>query len=134
MRLVLLTRYYPPEVSGGARRPNALVQSLRGIGIDVLVIAPQGALDPNIVGVPHPSYPAVPDFAASNSSSDAQQKQLLSFSEVLRLTLMLPDPEIRWSLRAAKVAREAVSQADALQHHDKFRKAAARLDRTVRPN
>ncbi len=112
MRLVLLTRYYPPEVSGGARRPNALVQSLRGMGIDVLVIAPQGALDPNLVGVPHPSYPAVPGSASSNSNSDVQQKQHLSFSELLRLTLLLPDPEIRWALRAARVAREAVSQAD----------------------
>ncbi len=106
MRIVFLTRYYPPEIAGGARRPSTLVRALRTLGADVTLVAPLGAEDAHCIGVPHPSFPAVPDIAASRSGTK------MSIGDRLRSTFLLPDPEVRWALRAADAALEAAKKAD----------------------
>lgn len=105
MRIVLLTRFYPPEVSGGARRPHGLVTAWRADGHDVTVVAPAGAEDAQLIAVPHPTYPARP--AASTDRSGGP-----NLASWLRTQLLLPDPEVRWALRAARAAEAAARAAD----------------------
>ena len=54
--LLIITRHYPPEVSGGARRPYLLACGLRDRGYRVAVaspFAPEG--EPDWIHVPHPA-------------------------------------------------------------------------------
>lgn len=105
MRIVLLTRFYPPEVSGGARRPHGLVAGWRADGHQVTVVAPAGADDPHLIAVPHPRFPASPAPLQERSGG-------ARIADWLRANLLLPDPEVRWALRAAVAAEPAVRDAD----------------------
>jgi glycosyltransferase involved in cell wall biosynthesis len=103
MRLLFMTRYYPPEISGGARRPHALVNALRQAGVDVTVCAPKGATDPQMIAVPHPSYPARMDGRNEGKPASGPKGLVASILRWARLNLLLPDPEIRWAMRAVAV-------------------------------
>lgn len=96
MRLLILTRYYPPEISGGARRPKGFVEALRNAGVDVTLCGPSGIVDDNFIAVPHPSFPALPrDDGKTNALNLLERTK-----DWARKHLMLPDPEIRWALRS----------------------------------
>lgn len=97
MRILLIARHYPPAISGGARRPYLLARELRALGHKVFVVAP--ALPDGEPGViaPHPNRDPATAAAASVGS----------MRDVLREWLLWPDPDIRWSLRAATVAAQA---------------------------
>jgi glycosyltransferase involved in cell wall biosynthesis len=95
MRLLVVTRYYPPEVSGGARRPKALVEGLRAAGVDVTLCGPSGIEDENFIDVSHPSFPAVPSDVGTSGDVPASK----GLADWARRHLLLPDPEIRWALR-----------------------------------
>lgn len=94
MRLLLIARHYPPAVSGGARRPFFLANALRDLGAEVFVVAPSLPDGEPGVAVPHPNRDPSPSPNAAG----------LSPRDVLREYLLWPDPDIRWSSRAAKVA------------------------------
>jgi glycosyltransferase involved in cell wall biosynthesis len=89
--VLILTRHYPPAVSGGAKRPFLLAQGLRASGADVRVCAP--SLPDREAGwqVPHPNR----DPAAFGGPQRA------SIRDVARDWLLWPDPDIRWCQRAA---------------------------------
>jgi glycosyltransferase involved in cell wall biosynthesis len=106
LKIILLTRYFPPEISGGARRPSALVRAWRELGAQVTVVGPAGIEDEDCVQIPHPSFPAIPDLSASHGSVPA------SISDRMRRAILLPDPEVRWALRAARMARPVATNAD----------------------
>jgi glycosyltransferase involved in cell wall biosynthesis len=106
VRIVLLTRYYPPEISGGARRPSALVRAWRNLGATVTVVAPMGADETEIITVSHPSFPAEPALSASRKGARD------SFGAIMRRAFLLPDPEVRWALRAARLAAPHVTASD----------------------
>jgi glycosyltransferase involved in cell wall biosynthesis len=101
MRLLLLTRYYPPEISGGARRPKALVDGLRAAGIDVTLCGPSLIEDPQLIPVPHPSFPAI----QGNRGPAASIPPSAAMMNWARRHLLLPDPEIRWALRAVAAVK-----------------------------
>lgn len=84
----------------------ALARAWRDLGAHVTVIAPEGADDDDLIGVRHPSFPATPDL---NASRHINHEPLGSR---LRHALLLPDPEVRWSLRAAEAAVHAANKAD----------------------
>jgi glycosyltransferase involved in cell wall biosynthesis len=88
--IVLICRHFPPAVSGGARRPYLLAQELIRRGHRVVVIAPQECTGIDVIPVPH-SHP-------EPSSLPPRQPGL---RDLLREWLLLPDPDIRWALRAA---------------------------------
>lgn len=93
MKLLLLARHYPPAVSGGARRPFLLAGALRARGCEVFVAAPslpEG--EPGAVA-PHPNRDPSTAPAAAPTLRD-----------MARELLLWPDPDIRWSRRAARVA------------------------------
>lgn len=97
MKILLLCRYFDPEVSGGARRPRALADGLTELGHEVVIAAPKGADFENIIEVPHPSFPV--KFAEKES------KQRFEISNWLRKALLFPDPEIRWALRLVSIVK-----------------------------
>lgn len=95
MKILFITRYFPPEASGGARRPRALINILRKMGHDVWVAGPQGIDDQQIIIAAHPNFPA--KIYSETRLQEASSAP--SFSEKLRLYFMLPDTEISWALR-----------------------------------
>lgn len=89
-RIALIARHYPPAVSGGARRPADLVRALRAAGVIVDVIAPSLPDGESGLAIPHPNRdPATGPPAAPTLRDHARE------------LLLWPDPDIRWSLRAA---------------------------------
>lgn len=99
--IVLLTRHYPPERAGGSRRPYALATGLRALGHRVIVVAPHGAQDVDLIEVPHPVFPVV----EKNDHLDTRVRPTLL--DWLRRWLLLPDPEIRWAFRAMRAIEAA---------------------------
>ncbi|NWG72338.1 MAG: glycosyltransferase [Parvularculaceae bacterium] len=97
MRILLIARHYPPAVSGGARRPYLLARELRALGHEIFVIAP--ALPEGEPGVVAPHANRDP-ATLSGDAADGMR-------DVLREWLLWPDPDIRWSMRAATAAAEA---------------------------
>lgn len=107
MRILFLTRFYPPEISGGARRPHSLVQALRALGVSVTICAPSGIVDEDYIGVPHPIFPAVlpGEQSTSPASKPSAKNWVTSVLDWVRKSLLLPDPEIRWAMRAMSYVR-----------------------------
>ncbi|MBY0422923.1 MAG: hypothetical protein K2Q06_11515, partial [Parvularculaceae bacterium] len=96
MRLLLIARHYPPAVSGGARRPFLLARALRSRGCEVFVVAPSlPDGEPGRV-VPHP-----------NRDAGTAPPAPPGWRDHARDWLLWPDPDIRWSRRAAAAALAA---------------------------
>ena len=99
MHILLLARHYPPEVSGGARRPYLLTKALRKKGVRVTVVAPfSNPDDGDCVCVPHPVYGEAPP---NHGTANAPPPRGGAVRDALRQWLLWPDPEIRWCRRAA---------------------------------
>jgi len=99
MHILLLARHYPPEISGGARRPFLMTKALRKRGIRVTVVAPfANPDDPDFICVPHPVYGETPPEPLAAVNSGPQ----MTVRNRLRQWLLWPDPEIRWCRRAAR--------------------------------
>jgi glycosyltransferase involved in cell wall biosynthesis len=92
MKLLLLTRHYPPAVSGGAKRPFLLARALREAGVEVRVCAPSLPDGEPGWAVPH----------AHRDPSTEGGPSGFSLSGMARGLLLWPDPDIRWCLRAAE--------------------------------
>ena len=96
MKIVIIARHYPPEVSGGARRPSLYAAALRGRGHHVRVVspfAPQHPDDLQVVGPPLPQ-----------GDAPARARPLRT---ALARGLRYPDAENGWANRvAARLSRE----------------------------
>lgn len=99
-RIVILARHFPPLVSGGARRPYLLASELVERGHEVCVVAPEKVVDSpfEMVAVPHHG-----ELAIERSAGRPTRRPVRDF---LRRNLALPDPDIRWALRAADAVGE----------------------------
>lgn len=93
MQIVLLARHYPPAVSGGAKRPFLLAQALRKAGQDVLVCAPSLPDQEPGWAVHHPHR---------DPPTQVDSRRRMSVRSTAREWMLWPDPDIRWSMRAAK--------------------------------
>jgi glycosyltransferase involved in cell wall biosynthesis len=97
MRILLLTRHFPPHVSGGARRPFGFVRGLLDAGHEVFTVAP---------ALPD----GVPGFALTHAHASPAETALpkeAQWKPLARELLLWPDPDIRWSRRAGAAALEA---------------------------
>lgn len=101
MRILLLTRHYPPAVSGGARRPFLLAKAMRAAGAEVFVVAP--SLPPGEEGL------AVAHAHRDPATAPAGPR---SWRDHAREILLWPDPDISWSRKAARAAAGAGFRAD----------------------
>jgi hypothetical protein len=107
MRLLFITRHYPPEVSGGARRPFGFVTCLRELGCDVTLCGPSGIDDFNLIAVKHPVFPITAQGPLKNTASPIDN--VMNFA---RRHLLWPDPEIRWAMRVVKAVRASKQSFD----------------------
>ena len=98
-RFLILTRNFPPVVSGGARRPFLIAKGLEALGASVRVVAPQ--LPKGIEGVQVPHSAPVEDGDGRFLSD--KKTPLRDF---VRAHFLLPDPDIRWSLKVSRHTNE----------------------------
>lgn len=91
-KLLILTRHYPPAISGGARRPFLLAKGLRAAGVDVRICAPSLSEGEPGWAVAHPN----------RDPSDAPASSSFTLRAIARDWLLWPDPDIRWCERAAR--------------------------------
>lgn len=91
--LLILTRHYPPEISGGARRPFLLAGGLRARGYRVAVaspFAPEG--EPDWIRTPHPAA----ERGRALASGDEDQREP-GWKTWARRMMRWPDNEIGWA-------------------------------------
>ncbi len=93
MNIILLTRHFPPHVSGGARRPYGLAIALQKLGTKVQVIAPALPQDVSGITVYH---------ANANPNTEKANARITPLRDLARELILLPDPDVRWARRAAK--------------------------------
>lgn len=106
MKILLITRHFPPHVSGGARRPYLLYQGLVEAGCEVRVAAPALPNDVNGIVVPHPQPTPL-----GSEQANSRQSPLRLIKNWTRANLFLPDADIRWALRAAHAASSSMGGA-----------------------
>jgi glycosyltransferase involved in cell wall biosynthesis len=90
-RIVIVARHFPPAVSGGARRPYLLAKALLNAGWDVAVLAPQACPEIPVVPVPH-----------HHVDPPLETPQQPGLRDRLRSFILLPDPDVRWAISAAR--------------------------------
>lgn len=96
--LLIVTRHYPPEISGGARRPFLLAKGLRKRGWRVAVaspFAPDG--EPDWIRTPHPA--AERGRLAAEAGEDRKEPGWKSWA---RRMVRWPDNEIGWADQAVR--------------------------------
>ncbi|MEE2566484.1 hypothetical protein [Hyphobacterium marinum] len=95
MRVLLIARHFPPAVTGGARRPYLWAKGLEANGVEVFTVAPDipadltGSAEPHAFRDPSTALPGKPGLR-----------------DHARNLLLWPDPDIRWTRRAARLASE----------------------------
>ncbi len=94
----MLARHFPPAISGGARRPYLLARALAEAGHEVRVIAPAPCDGVAVIPVPHPHVDPDTDTAAGPPSQ----------RDRLRHAVLLPDPDVRWAIRASRARLDIV--------------------------
>jgi glycosyltransferase involved in cell wall biosynthesis len=104
VRILIITRHYPPEMAGGSRRPSGLAKGLRALGHEVFVVAPTGAEDSHLLAVSHPVFPVLADGGSG--------ERPVSLSDWMRRWILLPDPEIRWALSCVRAVSQAAVKPD----------------------
>lgn len=100
--VIVLARHFPPAISGGSRRPAALVRGLRELGCRAHVISPDGdgLNGRDGTAVRHPQRD--PNPGALNGDTRAARSLSQRSRDFLREHALLPDPDIRWSMRAVR--------------------------------
>lgn len=96
--LLIVTRHYPPEISGGARRPFLLARGLRERGWRVAIaspFAPEG--EPDWIRTPHPA--AERGRVAAEAGEPRQEPGWKSWT---RRMVRWPDNEIGWAGEAVQ--------------------------------
>ncbi|MEM7662707.1 MAG: glycosyltransferase [Pseudomonadota bacterium] len=105
MNILIFARHFPPFVSGGARRPYLLANGLENLGHNVCVIAPALPEDITGVSVIHPA-PVAEASASAEQDGPPRPGTTTALKNWIRANLFLPDPDIRWAMRAAKAAKQ----------------------------
>jgi hypothetical protein len=83
-----------------------MVAALRRAGAQVTLCAPKGIDDPDVIEIAHPTFPAVPpSYCPIAIKAEVPESIGSKTANWLRRNLLLPDPEIRWALRIAKVVQ-----------------------------
>lgn len=109
--ILLLTRHFPPAVSGGARRPFLLARGLRARGWRVTVASPvRPADEDDWIETPHPAGVRGDAAAAERAASQARWSE--TFKGPLRTLLYWPDNDMRWALAAARAVSRAGIEPD----------------------
>ncbi|MEQ8178417.1 MAG: glycosyltransferase [Amphiplicatus sp.] len=108
--ILIVTRHYPPAISGGARRPSLLAAGLRERGWTVTVASPQ-APEGEIgwIKTPHPAGARGEAAAAAGPAAPSLFEKIKS---IARRWLYWPDADMRWALAAAEAVKRAGAAPD----------------------
>ncbi len=98
MHILLIARHYPPEISGGARRPFFLTQALRAQGHKVTLVTPFALEDPDHIYTPNTAiHNSLQTQLRSDEGEQIFNNQKFSPKDILRQWVFWPDPDIRWA-------------------------------------
>ena len=105
--LLIVTRHFPPTVSGGARRPFLLASGLSERGWRVTVASPTAPNDfVDWIETPHPAGERGEEGASRMPS------RFEKFKSNVRTLLYWPDNDIRWAFGAARAVLRSGLQPD----------------------
>lgn len=108
MDILLIARHYPPEISGGARRPYFLTKALREQGHKVTLVTPFKLDDPDHICVPSKAINnSLHAQFGVNRGRVAEENSGAMLKNTMRQWLMWPDPNIRWALDVAQTIEAA---------------------------
>lgn len=104
--ILLITRFFPPLVSGGSRRPFEVYRYLSLLGHKVQVIAPH--LSEGVLG--RSIGPSDRSPSRHSAFSDPVRRALFGPANLARKYTSLPDGERSWARLALKAARELMKE------------------------
>jgi len=96
MHILLITRHYPPEVSGGARRPYLYTQALRTLGHKVTLVTPFDLDDVNSISVRNAAIDKGLKAIKERKLLKSDQTLLTKFKNKFRIWAYWPDDNIIW--------------------------------------
>jgi len=103
MEILLIARHYPPEISGGARRPYLLTKALRERGHKVTLVTPFKLDDPDHICVPNKAINnSLRAQLGANKVGAAEENSGTILKNAMRLWLLWPDPNIGWAQDVVK--------------------------------
>lgn len=91
-KVLLVTRHFPPLVSGGARRPLAFLRALETAGYDVAVMSPAAPGGVHHLAVPH-AYSEAPHGVGDGVEGAVR----------LRDHVLVPDADLGWAVRCLQM-------------------------------
>lgn len=97
MHILLIARHYPPEISGGARRPFLYTRGLRELGHKVTIVTPFILEDKDSICVPNAAAQAHLEHASLRPKPTSDAPTMMSRAKgVLRDWVYWPDNNINW--------------------------------------
>ena len=113
MHILLITRHYPPEISGGARRPFLLTEALRSLGHQVTLVCPFKVNDSQSILIPNNAIDNALHLQSKPPTiAPGQQDPWEKSKSFLRQWLFWPDPDIRWARNVIKELKSHQIKAD----------------------
>lgn len=102
MHILLITRHYPPEISGGARRPYLYVKALRALGHRVTLVTPFKINDIDSIKIN--SRTINRSLKSTNIEVPPYENHswALVLKKKLRTLFYWPDPDIKWARAVIK--------------------------------
>ena len=95
MHILLIARHYPPEISGGARRPSLYTQALRKLGHRVTLVTPFQLDDPDSLVVENSAINRG-RVTLQTSQNKGSENILSRMKDHLRIWAYWPDDNITW--------------------------------------
>jgi len=113
MHILLITRHYPPEISGGARRPSLYVKALRLLGHKVTVVVPFQIEDSDCIVVENAAINRGQNQTSENTLHVSIYKRWFNRLKAwLRQWMYWPDPDISWVEEVIKTVKKKNIKAD----------------------
>lgn len=109
MHILMITRHYPPEISGGARRPYLYVKALRQLGHKVTIVTPFKINDKDTITV---SNRAINISMEPEKLQKQHQVYINKFKNHLRTLIYWPDPNITWANSVVKTLKKRKIKVD----------------------
>lgn len=105
MHILLITRHYPPEKSGGARRPYLYTKAFRELGHKVTLVTPFELKDKDSITVKNVAIDRGLEALQDLDSPNSNQTLLSKLKNMLRVWAYWPDDNIKWTKDVIKTVK-----------------------------